>query len=67
MSGSTHQCPGHACEARVPEARLMCPECWDQVPEPLQREVYSAWARGRGRGTLRHLQAVRAAIGAVTP
>lgn len=64
---STHQCPGPRCEAQIPKTKLMCPEHWVQVPEPLQREVYSAWDRGRGQGTLRHLRAVRAAVEAVTP
>lgn len=64
---STHKCPGHGCERQVGPGKLMCPACWGQVPKPLQREVYSAWNGGRGRGTLRHLSAVRAAIEAVTP
>lgn len=67
MSTRTHQCPGHGCEVQVPAAKLMCPACWGQVPRPLQQEVYGAWDRGRGRGTLRHLRAVESAIGAVTP
>jgi hypothetical protein len=67
VSKRTHECPGHGCEAVVGAAKLMCPGCWGQVPGPLQREVYAAWDRGRGRGTLRHLQAMKAAIGAVTP
>jgi hypothetical protein len=67
MPDTMHKCPGHACEARVPRGKLMCPGCWAQVPKPLQAEVYVAWARGRGMGSLRHLRAVRAAIGAVTP
>jgi hypothetical protein len=45
----------------------MCPPHWGQVPKPLQAEVYSAWDHGKGRGTLRHLRAVRAAVEAVTP
>jgi hypothetical protein len=67
MSAAPHKCPGHGCQATVPGTKLMCPLHWGQVPEPLQAEVYSAWDRGRGRGSLRHLQAVRSAIGAVTP
>lgn len=64
---STHKCPGPVCEAEIPAAKLMCPGHWAEVPGPLQREVYAAWDRGRGRGTLRHLRAVQAAIEAVTP
>lgn len=64
---STHTCPGPRCSVQVPPAKLMCPEHWVQVPKPLQQEVYSAWDRGRGRGTQRHAQAVRAAVEAVTP
>jgi hypothetical protein len=67
VSAPAHQCPGHGCEKQVPAAKLMCPGDWAQVPEPLRREVYAAWDRGHGRGTLRHLRAVQAAIGAVTP
>ena len=64
---STHQCLGHGCDEQVAASKLMCPGCWAQVPEPLQREVYAAWDGGRGRGSLRHLRAVRSAVEAVTP
>lgn len=64
---TTHKCPGHECTAVVPPAKLMCPGHWGQVPKPLQAEVYAAWDHSRGRGSLRHLRAVRAAVEAVTP
>ena len=64
---SVHRCPGHGCGEQVPPAKLMCPQCWAQVPRDIQREVYAAWDRGRGRGSERHRRAVAAAVGAVTP
>lgn len=67
MTPGTHKCPAPGCEAQIPAAKLMCPDDWAQVPTPLKQEVYAAWNRGHGRGSLRHLRAVQAAIGAVTP
>ena len=64
---SAHKCPGPGCTVQVSPGKLMCGPHWAEVPAPLQAEVYAAWDKGRGRGTLRHLQAVRAAIGAVRP
>jgi len=64
---ATHKCPGPGCEEQIAVGKLMCGPHWDEVPAPLQAEVYAAWDRGRGRGSLRHLQAVRAAIEAVRP
>ena len=61
-----HKCPADGCEARVPAGKLMCPADWAQVPKPLQAEVYAAWDRGRGRGSQRHVRAIKAAIEAVT-
>jgi hypothetical protein len=66
-NSSTHECPGYECENQVSGSQLMCRGCWGQVPPPLQREVYAAWDRGHGRGSLRHLRAVTAAIESVTP
>jgi hypothetical protein len=66
-SAPGHKCPGHDCEAQVTAGKLMCPACWRQVPADLQDEVYAAWNRGRGRGSLRHLRAMQAAIKAVQP
>jgi hypothetical protein len=63
----THECAAPQCKAQVPHARLMCEPDWGQVPEPLRREVYAAWARGRGVFTDRYALAVLAAIAAVTP
>jgi hypothetical protein len=62
---STHKCPGPGCEERIAVGKLMCGPHWAEVPEPLQAEVYAAWRRGKGKGTLRHLEAVLAAIEAV--
>jgi len=64
---ATHKCPGPGCEEQIARSRLMCGPHWGEVPRPLQAEVYAAWDRGRGRGSLRHLQAVRAAVEAVRP
>lgn len=67
MKVRTHQCPAPGCKAEIKASKLMCADDWGQVPEPLQQEVYAAWNRGKGRGTLRHLQAMMAAVEAVTP
>jgi hypothetical protein len=66
VTARTHQCPAPHCKAEITASKLMCADDWAQVPKPLQQEVYSAWDHGKGRGTLRHLRAVRAAIEAVT-
>lgn len=67
MSTASHKCPGPACEEQVAPGKLMCGPHWSEVPAPLRSEVYAAWDRGRGRGSLRHLRAVRAAVEAVRP
>lgn len=66
-ANSTHECPGPQCKAQISASQLMCRPHWAQVPPPLQREVYAAWDRGRGRGSDRHTQAIMAAIKAVSP
>jgi hypothetical protein len=67
MKTATHKCPGHECQEQVAAGKLMCAAHWGEVPPQLQAEVYEAWDRGRGRGSLRHLAAVQAAVEAVRP
>lgn len=61
----SHECPRNGCDAIVADSVLMCGPDWVRVPPPLQRAVYRAWDRGRGRGSLAHLAAMEAAIRAV--
>lgn len=62
----THQCPGPDCAEQVDPSVLMCPRHWYQVPKPLRRAVWVAWARGTGAGSPAHRAAMRAAIAAVS-
>lgn len=39
---SAHTCHALGCVKRCPPAHLMCRECWAQVPEDYQAEVYRA-------------------------
>lgn len=41
-----HDCPGPACQARLPVQILACRRHWGQVPKDLQRAVYRAWRSG---------------------
>lgn len=63
----THECAAPTCKTEIAQSRLMCPGDWAQVPKPLQREVYAAWASGTGVFSDRYAAARRAAIDAVTP
>lgn len=58
----SHACPIEGCERRVPDYQLMCPRHWRAVPVDIQRLLYRAWDRGRGRGTEEHIEAMDAAI-----
>jgi len=58
----THVCPINGCQRQVPDHHLMCPRHWRTVPADVQRRLYRAWDRGRGRGTQAHIEAMDAAI-----
>lgn len=62
-----HTCPGPECVTQVPRRKLACPPHWGQVPGSAQRRVYAAWDQGRGAGSMKHLRAMSAAIGHMTP
>lgn len=47
--------------ARKPQ-HLMCPACWAQVPQPVQRRVYAAWTPGSIRQSPEWTAAVDAAL-----
>lgn len=62
-----HVCPGPNCERSVSLSLLACRRHWSQVPKPLQRRVYAAWAGGEGAGTDEHAEACEAAIATMQP
>jgi hypothetical protein len=61
----SHPCPRPGCQVTtVDDTRLMCGGCWAVVPEPFQRAVSLAYARGRGLGTPALRAAQKAAVAA---
>lgn len=64
MAASRHDCPVRGCKATVPNDMLMCGPHWQLVPKTLQKEVWRAYKRGKGAGSLELLSAQEAAIAA---
>jgi hypothetical protein len=46
---------------------LMCRADWYRVPKTLRNDLWAAWDGGRGAGSPEHRDAMRAAIGSLTP
>lgn len=61
----SHTCPAPDCTRNVADDMLMCSRHWYQVPGPIRRAVWSAWANGAGIWSPAHQAAIRKAIESV--
>ena len=57
-------CAGPGCRTRIGRRWLMCPRCWNLVPDHLRRLITRNYRPGR-RQTLLYHAAVRQAIDAI--
>lgn len=62
-----HRCPGPDCRQQVSPEMLACSRHWYQVPRPIRRAVYAAWANGAGAGSDAHYAAMERAIASMRP
>lgn len=63
MQAPTHKCAVEACPVQVRVSMLMCLTHWRMVPRPIQKDVWTQYARHRGKKS--HLDAIKRAIKAV--
>jgi hypothetical protein len=57
-----HVCPGGCGRRHINHGRLACRECWHRLPRPLRYAVILAWRGGAGLGTVKHRDAIDAAL-----
>lgn len=50
----------HCGNDRAKEWHMVCPACWDRLPQDLRDEVYDAYVEKKGSS--RHVAAIRACL-----
>lgn len=58
---TTHPCRWPECGERVEIWRWGCSKHWFALPRDIRSAITTTWARGKGRGTQKHADALKGA------